>query len=137
MQDFFNFFVVSDFADLCDLALNKWEVGTRQRQIMRQSLLGWLRYCVSRKSFKASWMPPVVDDKAVGTKKKRVGYPLTDSQIIRLLESLPEDETGNKWRFACHLMALYGLRPEDLRHLHTKRLGVDSVSPDWALAMKD
>ena len=109
--------------DLCDLALSKWEVGTRQRQIMRQSLHGLLRYCVSRKSFKASWMPPVVDDKAVVTKKKRIGYPLTDSQIIRLLESLPDDEVSNKWKFACQLMAVFGLRPEDLRHLHTRNKG--------------
>ena len=57
------------------------------------------------------------------TKKKRIGYPLTDSQIIRLLESLPDDEIGNKWKFACQLMAVYGLRPEDLRHLHTRNKG--------------
>ena len=30
--------------DLCDKALKRWEVGTRQRQIMRQSLHGLLRY---------------------------------------------------------------------------------------------
>jgi len=110
-------------SDLCDKALKRWEVGTRQRQIMRQSLHGLLRYCVYRKSYKACWMPPTVDDKAVVTKKKRIGYPLTDSQIVRLIASLPDDEVGNKWKFACQLMAVYGLRPEDLRHLHTRNKG--------------
>jgi len=44
-------------------------------------------------------------------------------QIIRLLESFPDDEAGNKWKFAFQLMATYGLRPEDLRYIHTRNGG--------------
>ena len=40
-------------------------------------------------------MPPVVTVKAV-EEVKRIGYPLTDSQIIRLLDSFPNDDVGNK-----------------------------------------
>ena len=44
-------------------------------------------------------------------------------QILRFIESLSDDETGNKWRFAFQLMATYGLRPEDLRYVHTRNGG--------------
>ena len=39
-------------ADLCDQILVRWEPGSRQRQIMRQNLHAFLRYCVEREHFK-------------------------------------------------------------------------------------
>lgn len=110
--------------DLCDAALKRWDPGTRQRQIMRQQLHAFLRYCVERKGLKACWLPPPASD-AEAVRAKRVGYPLTDAQILRLLDSIPNTEAGQRWRFACQLLAVYGLRPEDLRYLHTREGGAE------------
>jgi len=105
-------------ADLCDGVLKRWEPGSRQRQIMRQNLYAFLRFCVERLCFKACWSPPPVPKE--NRKAKRIGYPLTDAQILRLLRGLPDDEAGTRWRFAIQLLATYGLRPEELRHLVVK-----------------
>jgi hypothetical protein len=101
-------------ADLCDAVLLRWEAGTRQRQIMRQNLHAFLRYCVDRQQFKACWAPPPL---AKETRKvKRIGFPLTDAQILRLVDSIAD----LRWQFAIQLLAVYGLRPEELRHLVVK-----------------
>ena len=110
--------------DLCDMALVQWAPGTRQRQIMRQSLSGFLRYCVERRQFKSCWLPPSsVDGEYVN--EKRVGYPLTEAQVLRLIEAMPDSKAGERWRFALQLMAVYGLRPEDLRYLVTRNGGTE------------
>ena len=57
------------------------------------------------------------------TTTKRIGYPLTDSQIIRLVEGLPDNEISKRWKFGIQLMAVYGLRTEDLREVYTKKNG--------------
>ena len=90
---------------------------------MRLALYGFLRFCVEKLQFESTWLPPVVTDKDLVTTKKRIGYPLTDSQILRLIDSFLEDETGNKWRFGFQCMTVYGLRPEDLRTIHTRNGG--------------
>jgi hypothetical protein len=114
--------------DLCKAALKRWEQGTTQHRHMRLALYGFLRYCVEEQNFESIWWPPKVTDKDAVAETKRVGYPLTDAQIIRLLDSFPDDEIGNKWRFAFQCMAVYGLRPEDLRHLHTRNGGQEMWS---------
>jgi integrase len=102
-------------ADLCDAVLTRWQPGSRQRQIMRQNLYAFLRFCVERRCFKSCWNPPPVPKET--RKPKRVGYPLSDAQILRLLGGIPDDEAGTRWWFAIQLLATYGLRPEELRHL--------------------
>ena len=110
--------------DLCDVALKQWAPGQRQRQIMRQNLSSFLRFCVERRKFKACWLPPTsVEGEAVN--EKRIGYPLTDAQILRLIDSMPDTEAGRRWRFALQLMATFGLRPEDLRYLVTRNGGTE------------
>ena len=108
---------------LCMVALKQWKEGTPIRRHMRLALFGFLRFCVQEQQFESTWLPPVVTDKDLITTKKRIGYPLTDSQILRLLDSFPVDEIGNKWRFAFQCIAVYGLRPEDLRTIHTRNGG--------------
>ena len=107
--------------DLCDVCLKNWEKGTRQRQIMSQSLKGLLEYAVWRKNFPHCWLPLGLVESV--TKEKRTGYPLTDSQILRLIESLPNGPIHDRWKFAIQLMGVYGLRPEGLRHLVTRNGG--------------
>ncbi len=108
---------------LCKVVLKKWEPGTTMRRHMRLAIYSFLNFCVHDQKFESIWLPPAVTDKDLVTTKKRVGYPLTDAQILRLLDSFPTNDIGNKWRFAFQCMAVYGLRPEDLRYLHTRNGG--------------
>ncbi len=109
--------------DLMEAALSRWELGTRQHQLMRQRLQKFLKYCVERKQFKSAWLPTKGDTAKV--KPKRIGYPLTDAQIMRLLDALPDTKIGRRYRFAFQLMATYGLRPADLRHLQVRNGGTE------------
>ena len=104
---------------LCEIALSKWTKGTTQRRHMRLALYSFLNYVVQRQEFPSKWLPPAISDDEVVTKTKRIGYPLSDSQIIRLIDSI----NNPRWLFAVQLMATYGLRPEDLAHLHTRNNG--------------
>ena len=49
--------------------------------------------------------------------EKKVGYAFTDQQVVALVE----DEKDPKWQFAYQLLSVYGLRPEELRHLVIKK----------------
>ncbi len=82
-----------DATVLCEQVLARWPAGTRQRQIMRQNLYAFLRFCVERRGFKACWSPPPLPKEV--RKAKRVGYPLSDSQILRLLEGVPDTTVGS------------------------------------------
>ena len=113
--------------DLVDMVLKGWTPGTRQRQLMRQRINAFLRFCVNRLHYKNCWLPPDASTvQGEAYKKSRDGYPLSDQQIIRLLAWLEEHKTtvrDKRWRFAFQLCAVFGLRPEDLQHLTTKRGG--------------
>ena len=104
---------------LCEIALSKWKKGTTQRRHMRLAIYSFLNYVVQRQDFPSKWLPPAITDDEIVTKTKRIGFPLSDSQIIRLVDSI----NNPRWRFAVQLMATYGLRPEDLAHLHTRNNG--------------
>ena len=92
-------------------ALERWEHGSRGRQIARRNLSAFLTWAVQRQHLKGCYSPPAHQPEP--QKPKRIGYPLSDEQILRLLDGLPDE----RWRFAIQLAATYGLRPEDLRHL--------------------
>ena len=98
--------------------LKQWEQGSRMRQTSRQKLYGFLNWAVQRGHLKPIYAPPATLPEVL--KPKRVGYPLTDAQILQLLDNLPEGEAHYRWRFAIQLCAVYGLRPEELRHLRIK-----------------
>ena len=111
----------SNAAELLDAVLIRWDPGSRSRQIAAQNLAQFLNYCTQRLHFKSCWMPPPKLAAHVGQRPrgvaKRDGYPLRDAQILRLVDGLPSNESGARWRFAVQLMATYGLRPEELRYL--------------------
>lgn len=108
----------ADGTTLCMQALEKWEHGSRQRQLMRQNLSAFLHWAVDRGQLKSCYLPPAHLPEI--RKPKRVGYALSDSEILLLIDSLPEGERHERWRFAIQLMAVYGLRPEELRYLNVK-----------------
>ena len=95
-------------------SLEQWEQGTRGRQIARRSLRNFLDWAVVRGKLPAAYAPPATVPEI--RKPKRIGFALSDVQILRLIES----ETDEKWRFAIQLLSVYGLRPEELRHLRFK-----------------
>ncbi|QNJ03716.1 site-specific integrase [Synechococcus sp. PROS-U-1] len=107
-----------DGTDLCQQALEQWEHGSRQRQVMRQAAYSFLRWGVERGHLKPCYLPPEAEPEV--KRPKRVGYPLSDAQILRLLDSLPKGEQHTRWRFGLQLMAVYGIRPEELRWLRIK-----------------
>jgi len=117
---------------LCALALDRWEHGGRQRQIMRQNLHAFLRFAVERGELKSVYLPPATTPELL--RPKRIGYPLTDAQVLRLLQGIPDNETGHRWRFAIQLLAVYGLRPEELRYLVIKE-GVEGPEL-WSIYRK-
>jgi hypothetical protein len=111
-------------AELLDAVLVRWPPGSRARQIAAQNLSQFLQYCTERLHYKLCWRPPAKLAIHVGMKPKgafkREGYPLSDVQILRLIENLPITEAGERWRFAIQLLATFGLRPEELRYLVLK-----------------
>ena len=100
-----------DGEDLMMKALEQWEQGSRQRQIQRRSLNKFLNWAVLRAKLPNCYAPPAIVPEV--RKPKKVGYAFSDQQIISLIEG----ETDEQWKFAYQLMAVYGLRPEELRHL--------------------
>ena len=111
-------------ADLLDLALKQWTAGTRQHELMSQRLRKFLAFCVQRRQFKSTWLPPE-GQAAPRITAKRVGYPLTDAQVLRVIDAMPDTAIGRRYRFAFQLMATYGLRPTDLRHLQVRNGGTE------------
>lgn len=104
----------ADGTDLMLSTLESWEQGSRSRQIARRNLQAFLEWAVARQLLKPCFAPPASLPETL--KPKRVGYPLTDAQIIRIVEGVPDE----RWRFAVQLCAEFGLRPEELRWLRIK-----------------
>ena len=55
-------------------------------------------------------------------KPECIGYPLSDAQILQLLANRSLGEAHDRLRFAIQPCAVYGLRPEELRHLPQGRV---------------
>ena len=78
-----------------------WAKGSTMRRHMRLAFNRFLNWCVEREDFPSYWRPPVFNKaEEEVTTEKRVGYPLTDSQIGRLVDSFSDNENAKKWLFA-------------------------------------
>ena len=108
----------ADGESLAMTCLSQWEQGSRMRQTSRQKLYGFLNWAVQRGYIKTIYSPPAALPEIL--KPKRIGYPLSDAQILQILDNLPQGEKHNRWRFAIQLCAVYGLRLEELRYLRIK-----------------
>ena len=75
---------------------------------MRKHIHEFLTYCVQSQQYKKTELPP--EGGFVAVFAERIGLPLTDSQILRLIEALPDMTIGDLWRFSFLLMTTYGLR---------------------------
>ena len=120
-----------DPAELINKTTEKWESGSRTRQQRTRNLSAFLKYCVNVQRFPEIWNPPSdlsyhIGRKPASSKSQKV-HPVTDQEIIDLVDALDnyEGEIRNKpaalnWARAIKLMAAFGLRPEELKHLEKK-----------------
>ena len=100
-----------DGTELMMQSLEAWEHGTRARQISRRVLNAFLQWAVLNGKLPVSFAPPAVIPEI--RKEKRIGYALTDLQILSLIEN----ERDEKWKYVYQLLAVYGLRPAELKHI--------------------
>ena len=112
-------------ADLIELCIRDWKPGTPTRKRRTNSLCQFLEYCVTRENAPVSWLPPKDRKTHIGRKaanaKTQKKHPLTDLEILHLIEDLQTTEAGNRWANALKLLTVYGLRPVELTHLQVKR----------------
>ena len=102
-----------DGEDLMLKALKQWEQGSRSRQIARRALQKFLDWAILRGKLPRQYAPVQMKETL---KKKRIGYALREDQILQLIAS----EKDPRWQFNFQLLAVYGLRPEELRFLVIK-----------------
>ncbi len=96
-----------------------WEPGSRRRQIVVRQVVAMLRWGIEEGLLKPStWTPPQNLTRYIGARAKPAegATPLKDEQILSLLDALPKDPAGRRWRFAIQLCSVYGLRPVELLH---------------------
>ncbi|MCP9882004.1 site-specific integrase [Cyanobium sp. Alchichica 3B3-8F6] len=113
-----------------------WRSGSRMRKIRVRSLAQFLNYCVEQHHLPDAWAAPKNLKPLIGAEKpseavnQKAHAFSSDQEIIDLLGSLPDDETGRRWRDATMLMAELGLRPVELLHLKV-RIDEMSGEPYW------
>ena len=120
-----------DPAELINKTTQHWEIGSRTRQQRTRNLSAFLRYCVNVQKFPDRWNPPTdlsyhIGRKPASSKSQKV-HPVTDQEIIDLIDSLENGERAKRdipaalnWARAIKLMVAFGLRPEELKHLKKK-----------------
>ena len=106
--------------DLVSAVARTWADKPRSRNMAVDAVKRFLDFAVEVHHLPAeSWT--LTDRAAKQTRGKRperrTVAAITDVEILRLLDSLPETAACNRWRNAIKLLALYGLRPEELHHL--------------------
>lgn len=109
--------------ELLSALAEKWVPGSRRRQIAVQHVAAMLRWACDEDLLPAErWTPPSSLSRFVGeaVTGKEVAAPLSDQQILDLLDGLPADPAGHRWRYALRVIATYGLRPVELLHLRVR-----------------
>ena len=111
-------------ADLIDLCVRKWEPGSATRKRRAGNLCQFLTYCVERENAPIAWQPPTNKKIHVGRKpadaKTQKKDPITDKEIIDLIEAISATPAGRRWADVLRFWAVYGLRPVEIKHLHIK-----------------
>ena len=113
----------SDAKTMLTLAAAAWPPGSRRRQVVLQHMAAMLRWAVESDLLPADrWEPPLTVKSLTGkpASKRIDSVPITDEQILHLLEHLPQDQAGKRWRFCVQLIAAYGLRPVEVLHLRVE-----------------
>ena len=106
--------------ELLGQVVSRWEDKPRRREIAVTAVRKFLEFGVEVHGLPAeSWTMTARTAKEMKGKKakRRTVATLTDLEILRLIDSLPDDVRCSRWKNALRLMALYGLRPEELNHV--------------------
>ena len=110
-----------DARQLLDRLTYHWpdKPGGRSRQIQMQSSSALLRWAVAGGHLSETWDPPRDLRPFVGRSRtaRAITTPLAVEHILALVDAIPDA----RWRLAFQLMAAYGLRPEELRHLQPRQ----------------
>lgn len=106
--------------ELLESVTLRWadQPGSRGRQMQVQQTAALLRWGVDNGLLGSEWAPPLDLDPFVGRKReaKAITTPLAVAHILELVEAIPDP----RWRLAFQLLSAYGLRPEELQHLHVR-----------------
>ena len=106
---------------LLQAVIESWKdrPGSRGRQLQVQFTAALLRWGVDSERLPSSWAPPLDLSIYVGRKREERGIttPIEVSHVLELVEAIPDP----RWRMAFQLMAGYGLRPEELQHLESRK----------------
>jgi len=105
---------------LLDAVTHRWaqQPGSRGRQMQVQQTAALLRWGVDSEHLPACWSPPLDLSPYVGRKRVEVSRttPIEVPHILEMVDNIPDP----RWRLAFQLMAAFGLRPEELRHLERR-----------------
>ena len=119
--------------ELLAQVVSRWEDKPRRREIAVTAVRKFLEFGVEVHGLPAeSWTVTARMAKEMKGKKakRRTVATLTDLEILRLIDSLPDDVRCSRWENALRLMALYGLRPEELStwfHARPQHRGADCL----------
>ena len=106
--------------DLVSEVVRFWADKPRSRMMAVDAVKRFLDFAVEVHHLPAqSWTLTDRATKQLRGKRseRRTVAAITDVEILGLLDSLPKTAACNRWRNAIKLLALYGLRPEELNHL--------------------
>lgn len=110
----------SDSRQLLEAVTQRWsqQPGARGRQMRVQQTTALLRWGVDGDSLPKCWAPPLDLGPYVGRKRAEVNRttPIEVDHIFEMVAAIPDA----RWQLAFQLIAAYGLRPEELRHLERR-----------------
>ena len=103
-----------DGSELTVKSLEQWKHGGRMWNIQRRAISKFLEWTVIRGKLSNVYAPvKILSNNA----EKSIGYALEDDQILQLIAL----EKSKQWQFAFQLLAVYGLRPIELKNLVVKK----------------
>jgi integrase len=106
--------------DLITRALAPWAAMPRSRSIAVNAICRWLDFGVDHCGLSDSWRVSASSRKRLKGRavpgEQRQKTTLTDAEILQLIASIKSEP----WANAIKLLALYGLRPEELNHLEAR-----------------
>ena len=109
--------------ELIEQVIQPWADRPRSRELAVNATGNLLDFGIDTDRLAAgTWTLSARDRKHFKGRKapKKTKATLDDRQLLALIDSLPDNATGRRWQNALRLLALYGLRPEELKHLTAK-----------------
>ena len=111
----------TDGHSLLQATLLQWEGKHDARVACCVALRALTDHGIKRHGLARCWEIGTADVKELRGKapKQRTKATLTDAEILQMIDSL--EQRNRQWANVLRLLALYGLRPVELQHLHPKQ----------------